>query len=184
MLKVEKQIRKDEVLWFAMSTARKPVLKVQEELNERGIENYVAMHYVIEMVRGRKTKLLKPALNNLIFVHASKSVIQEAKSGMTHLFYMMRPMEGHNIPIVIRDEEMKSFINITSDANSSYISPDDPGLRKGARVRVLNGPFAGSEGRLVKLKGSSKRRLVVSVDRLAAASVEVSPEDVEIVTEA
>ena len=79
---------------------------------------------------------------------------------------------------------MQSFISVTSALNDSvsFISPDDPDLKKGARVRVLEGPFAGSEGVLVKLKGHRNRRLVVSVDKLAAASVEVSPGAVEIVT--
>ena len=103
---------------------------------------------------------------------------------MTHLFYMIRPVEGHNIPIVISDEEMQSFIAVTSaiNENVSFVSPDDPNLKEGVRVRVLEGPFAGSEGVLVKLKGHRNRRLVVSVDKLAAASVEVSPSAVEIVT--
>lgn len=184
MLRDEKKLRNDELMWFAMSTARKPVMKVKAELDAKGIENYVAMHYVIEMVHGRKTKLLKPALNNLIFVHSRMSVIQMVKPTMTHLFYMMRPVEGHNIPIIISDAEMQSFISVTSALNDSvsFISPDDPDLKKGARVRVLEGPFAGSEGVLVKLKGHRNRRLVVSVDKLAAASVEVSPNAVEIVT--
>ena len=184
MLRDEKKLVADELLWFAMSTARKPVMKVKAELDAKGIENYVAMQYIVEMVNGRKTKLLKPALNNLIFVHTRKSIIQRVKSTMTHLFYMIRPVEGHNIPIVISDEEMQSFIAVTSaiNKNVSFVSPDDPNLKEGVRVRVLEGPFAGSEGVLVKLKGHRNRRLVVSVDKLAAASVEVSPSAVEIVT--
>ena len=49
MLRDEKKLVADELLWFAMSTARKPVMKVKVELDAKGIENYVAMQYVVEM---------------------------------------------------------------------------------------------------------------------------------------
>ena len=185
MIRSEKDIRADKVLWFAMSTGRRPVLHVKAELEAEGLTTYVAMHYVVEEKTGSKKKVFKPALNNLIFVHTRKSIIQSVKSKIRNLCYMVRPVEGHNIPIVITDEDMSHFMSVTSQYNEDFlfISPLDDDLRKGTRVRVLEGPFAGAEGVFVKHKGSSKRRLVVVLETLAAVSVEVSPKDVEVVTD-
>lgn len=185
MTESEKKIRADKLLWFAMSTARRPVLAVKEELESAGLTCYVAMHYQLEEKFGRKKKVLKPALNNMLFVHTRKSIIQAVKAEIKSLYYMVRPEEGHNVPIVIPDAEMEQFIRVTAKYNEDfvYISPEDADLKKGTRVRVLSGPFAGSEGLFVKVKGNRNRRLVVAVDTIAAVSVEVSPKDVEVVTE-
>lgn len=186
MIRSEKDIMADKVLWFAMSTGRRPVMKVKAELEAEGLTVYVAMHYVLEEKGGSRKKVLKPALNNLIFVHTRKSIIQSVKQGIRNLCYMVRPVEGHNIPIVISDKDMAQFMSVTSKHNEDflYISPFDDDIAKGTRVRVLQGPFAGSEGIFVKHKGCRKRRLVVVLETLAAVSVEVSPKDIEIVTEA
>lgn len=61
------------------------------------------------------------------------------------------------------------------DARILYLSPSDPELAKGDRVRILGGPFAGVEGRFVRIKQARERRVVVLIEGIAAVATTSVP---------
>ena len=50
----------------------------------------------------------------------------------------------------------------------------------GRRVRIVGGALDGYEGRLLSLRGTRVRRLLVEIPNLLTAAVEVSPEYVQL----
>ena len=46
----------------------------------------------------------------------------------------------------------------------------------GRRVRIIGGPMDGYEGSLLKMRGSRRRRLLVTLDSLLTLAVEISPD--------
>ena len=63
-----------------------------------------------------------------------------------------------------------------------YYRPDEitPAML-GRTVRIVGGPLDGYEGRLLKLRGTRTRRLLVELPNLLSVGVDVSPEYVEVV---
>ena len=63
-----------------------------------------------------------------------------------------------------------------------YLDPSEPALRKGTRVRIIGGVFAGVEGEFVRVRND--RRVVVSIDGvMAVATTFIHPSLVEPIIE-
>lgn len=174
----------DKTLWFAMSAPYRRELKARDFLTARGIENFVPMTKTVVEKRGRKQKVLVPAIHNLIFVHTTKEIIKSVKQGADFLQYRTRPINGKNIPITVPDREMELFMSFTQERidEISYLSADEIELEKGTKVRIHGGSFDGLEGLFVKIKGKRRRRVVVLIEGLAAVAInaEISPDLIEV----
>lgn len=162
-------------LWYAMRATYRRELKVQKLLKEKhDIRSFVPMRYEYHMVGHRRMRDVKPAIHNLIFVRATPSAIQKAKSGIPCLQYMIFGKE--RTKITVPEKQMRMFMAVagTCDERLLYFEPSGVDLSKGMRVRILGGPFEGLEGVLTKVNGARERRVVVSVSgicHLAMASL-------------
>ena len=118
---------------------------------------------------GKKYRVWQPAVSNLVFVRATRPVLQEAKRYIPFLQYHTRPEGGRNIPITVPDEQMNSFIKVcrSNEEKLIYLTGSEISrLEKGVRVRILGGIFDGVEGAFVRVKGCRKKRIVVQVQGL------------------
>ena len=158
--------------WFAMRATYKRELVAQEYLQGKGMEVFVPMRSEIKVVRGIKRKLRVPAINSLIFVHAKKQELQEAKFGLDYLQYITRRIEGKNEPIIVPDKQMHDFMQIVQDdtVEKTFHSPAEVDLALGTRVKIHGGPFDGMEGVLVKVKGKRKKQFFVELPGLVAVN--------------
>lgn len=78
----------------------------------------------------------------------------------------------------VRDADMERFIEAVSlTDNVRYYSLEEitPEMY-GKEISVVGGPFDGYSGRLLSLRGSRKKRLIVEIPDFIAAAVEVQPE--------
>jgi transcription antitermination factor NusG len=102
----------------------------------------------------------------------------EGEKQMTHYFWD----KAHGCVMTISDKEMDNFIRISrsNEEDIIYLSKVDEKLRSGAKVRVTGGPFAGVEGKIVRIRKS--RRILVEIPGfLAVASAYVRPEFLELI---
>ncbi len=51
---------------------------------------------------------------------------------------------------------------------------------RGKEIIVKGGPLVGDSGRLLKLQGSKKKRLVVEIKGFMAAAVEINPDFIQL----
>ena len=127
---------------------------------------------------------LRPAVRNLIFIHASQSQITEMKMTrreMAPLRYMMRPIHddgGQTVRreiIVVPDRQMENFMRVASvvDDRVFYIENLDFAGKPGQRVRVVDGDFAGVEGIIKRVK--KNKRVVVQIEHVAAVAIAFLP---------
>lgn len=161
--------RVDSKLWFAMSAPYQNELRVQRLLDKASIECFIPMCYKLILRHGKKFRTWQPAVSNLVFVRATRSVLQDAKRYIPFLQYHTRPENGRNIPITVPDEQMNSFMKVcrSHEEKFVYLTGDQISrLEKGIRVRVLGGIFDGVEGSFVRIKGCRKKRIVVQVQGL------------------
>ena len=87
-----------------------------------------------------------------------------------------RRMETGWAPAAIPDKEMNIFRLVVSsgDEGLEYFESDTRVFRRGERVRVTGGMFAGAEGQIVRVKGN--RRLIVSLTGICAIATSYIPQ--------
>lgn len=173
----------DQQVWFAMRATYRREMTVKQYLDVKSIESFIPMRYEWQLRNGRRQKVLKPAVSNLLFVHSSKNTLNELKPQLPYLHFLTCPCDGRKVPIVVPDDEMRRFIAIagTNDDQLIYLQPQDINLAKGTRVRLHGGMFDGQEGIFMKVKGARNKRLVVAIQGvIAVATVVVHPELVEV----
>lgn len=161
--------------WFAMRATYKRELVAKDYLAGKGIEVFVPMKRVVKEVRGIKRKLTVPAINSLIFVHARKEELQEAKFGVDYLQYLTRKLDGRIIPIIVPDRQMEQFRAVVEDdtIDKTFYAPGELNMASGTKVRVHGGPMDGVEGLLVKIKGKKARQFTMAVEGTIALSTNV-----------
>ena len=166
-----KKGREDKV-WFAIRVTYNRELKVKEDLDARGIQNFVPMQYRREERHGQMVKRLVPSVHNLIFIHIEPSKMKEYKmtTDLPIRYIMDQSTDGSRKPITVPDHEMENFIKVagTYDEKLIYLNPDPGDVAEGERVRIIGGMFAGTEGIFVRLKGD--RRVLVNVPGVVAVA--------------
>ena len=83
-------------------------------------------------------------------------------------------------PIVVPTSQMRSFMAVAGsyDQQLVYLEPSAVAFRKGQRVRVTGGIFAGVEGEFIRVKND--RRVMVSIQGvMAVATTYIHPSLIE-----
>lgn len=172
-----------EVLWYPIRVSYGRTLKFCAQLKEQGVECFVPMTRKVIERQGKKIEVSVPAVSNLCFVHSTRSYISEL------LYDMGENRPAHFIwdvhtrkPIVVPDKAMQDFIQICTVMSDEtlYLKDITSKIKEGQKVRVINGPFKGIEGTVLRIKRS--RRVVVDFPGLlAVATSYVDPRDIEII---
>ena len=141
------------IKWFAAKTKFSAEKKIKQFLERLGIE-----HYIPFRTGGKKVKVEKPVIPNLIFIHSDYntclSLVNEYKLSMNYLLNL----ETRQL-LVVPDKQMQDFMFLL-DFSEDAVQVLNENLRQGDRVRVIKGEFAGIEGELIRIKGH--KRVVVS----------------------
>lgn len=171
--------------WYALRVTYSRELALKAYLDTEGIESFIPMRYEYIIKNERRVRKLVPAVHNLVFVRCSRSrieAIKESQSTSLPVRYIM-DRERH-CPLVIPDLQMRNFIAVSENYEQSllYLEPSELNIRKGTRVRITGGIFAGVEGLFVRVRND--RRVVVSIEGvMAVATTFVHPSFVEPIQE-
>lgn len=166
---------KEETLhWFALKVFYNKVLVVEDLLNQYSLESYIPMEEVIMQRGEQQKKVRRPVVNSLMFVRASWPVLKDLQRGHYHEFCFYLNADK-TAPAVIPEHEFNVFRVVTSAmAHGLEYFSDEAMVNydKGERVRVVEGPFAGTEG-FVKRIRRDRRVLVVIPGVIAVATTYV-----------
>lgn len=164
-------ISNSQLNWYAVRVTYSRELAFKAYLDEEKIENFIPMRYEYVVKKGRRMRKLVPAVHNLVFIHSTRKRVDEMKNktGMNLPIRYIMNRETHQ-PIIIPDEQMRSFILVagTYDEAIIYIEPEELNLVKGTKVRITGGIFEGAIGEFVRLRHD--RRLVVSIEGVMAVA--------------
>lgn len=170
--------------WHVMRDLKRPnsLRPAYKELSEKDFEVFTPMHWQIKQERGKRVCRQVPFLPDLLFVHASRAQLDPLVESIPTLQYRYVRGGRFREGMVVPDADMQRFMRaVASSPSLRYLAPAEltPDTL-GAQVTIVGGPLDGYEGRLLKLRGSHKRRLIVEIPHLLAAAVEVCPEFVRI----
>lgn len=166
----------DPKTWFPMRVTYSRELKVKAELDRLGIACFVPMTYKLVDADGENPhRELVPAINNLIFVHATQEQISRLKTtneALEPLRYIMdytaeKPHEIMTIP----DRQMENFMRVASMTDDSVMFLDESTIvgKEGKRVRIMGGPFEGVEGVIRRVKRC--KRVVVEIEGVMSVAI-------------
>ncbi len=183
---LSKQLREmmDKVQWYPMRVAYDRgdrVLVIREALKARGIEYFLPMHWEYTKDDLDARKKLTPAINGLIFIHASRWVITGLKQqqGFEALRYWMDKTKGPESEdriLTVPDAQMQNFMRVASTEgdNLVYLQYNEQFLDKpGKRVRITQGDFTGCTGTIRRIK--KRQCVVVQIDHVAALALAFVP---------
>jgi transcription antitermination factor NusG len=143
-----------EARWYVAQTRSRHEKRVAKQLQERGIEHYLALYETVSRWKDRRVRLDLPLFPGYVFVHMA---LQE-RLRVLDIPSVVRLVGFGGLPVPITDYEMESLrVGLMSKRG---VEPH-PHLTAGRHVRIRSGPLAGLEGILIRKKGNY--RLAISV---------------------
>lgn len=123
---------------------------------------------------GKVKKQLTPVIHNIVFVRTSMDSLSETMTECpVPLYYQKEP--GMRRFAIVPDKQMNDFLAVTSrlEEDVNVLDMYEFSLKRGDKVRVTQGIFAGIEGEYVKVRG--KKRVVVTLQGMVAATTAFIP---------
>ena len=172
-----------EIRWYAVRVSYGRVLKFCAGLKEDGMEHFVPMCTKKVEKNGKRITVTVPAVSNLCFVHTTKDALHQIFERMGEARYVSFFWDkATREPVVVSDKAMADFMQISRVMadETLYLKDVTAKLQTGQKVRVLEGPFKGVEGTVIRVKRS--RRVVVDFPGLLAiATTFIDPRDLELI---
>lgn len=160
--------------WYVLHTKSRFENVVNEGLIKKSMEVFLPKIRVKSKRRDRKVMLRVPLFPGYMFVKTNLNPYEHVEILKTT--GAVRLIGNKNGPIPVPEETIESLMIMVKGDNQ--VSTGNR-IKKGERVIVVSGPFAGVTGIFVRYKG--KGRVVVNIEALGQfAGIDVSEDDVEI----
>lgn len=173
--------------WYVMRDISRPRVRVTmyEMLKQSGLEVFTPEHLVLKEKNGKTRRVKEVIFKSLLFVHDEKSVISDIVSRHPCLQFRYQYGRSVNDPMTVPSSDMTRFINAVNASLSEpvYLAPDQitPDMY-GREVQIVGGNLDGYTGKLLKMRGTSVKRLIVELPGFFAVGVEVEPEFIRFVS--
>ena len=163
--------------WYVLHTKSRFENVVNDGLIKKSIDVFSPRIKVRSKRRDRKAMIQVPLFPGYVFVKTDLNPYEHIEIVKT--VGVVRIIGNKDGPLAVSQESIESLQIMVAGNNDVTTGKD---LRKGDRVMVVDGPFAGVTGIFIRYKG--KERVVVYIEALGQfASVEVREDDVEIIPE-
>ena len=160
----------NELHWYVANTCRQEK-KIKQRLDSMGIENFIPFQQIARKIHGVDKLIEVPVIPNLVFIHTTlktcMSLIQEYAFDMRYL----RDRETGNF-LIVPDKQMNDFMFLLV-FSKEMVEVVNENLKKGDKVRVIKGDFAGIEGELIRVKGH--KRVVVRLEGVVSLATAYIP---------
>jgi transcription antitermination factor NusG len=168
--------------WFVFRVSYGREDKASDYLVDDGTYTYIAKKIVEKYVGGKRKRYLQTLIPNLLFAYTTAEKAKDYVNNtpaVSYLSYYYNHFEQDNNqknpPLTISDEEMNRFILATCSMNKHllFVQPSQCHFKGGEHVRVIDGPFAGVEGRVARVAG--QQRVVISLSAIGLISTAYIP---------
>lgn len=187
--------------WFVLKTmfhAEMRLKKMLESYQNGQIKCFIPMKKAIKKRLHRNEEVLIPAINDLVFVYATKKDVEDFKQYYynltnSHAYFLTERRETiinnekifKNTIAIVPNVQMYNFIRATEklDEGVVYYKPEELELEKGQKVRIIGGVYDGICGEIIRRKHKKKKKIVVSVPGVAVVLANISPDLIQIIEE-
>jgi transcription elongation factor/antiterminator RfaH len=169
--------KKLEYSWYVLHTKSRFENVVNEGLIKKSIEVFLPKVRVRSKRRDRKVMIRVPLFPGYLFVKTDLAPYEHIEIVKT--VGAVRLIGNKDGPIPVPSETVQSLKIMVKGSNTVSTGTR---FRKGDRVMVVHGPFAGVVGTFARYRG--KGRVIVNIEALGQfAGVDVNEEDIEILPE-
>ena len=170
--------------WFVMRDLKRPNahLPAYKLLESLGVTYYTPMHWVLTTRGAQKKREYRPFIPDLLFVHETRQNLDAIVSKTPTLQYRFVKGGAYQEAMVVPEAEMNRFMHaVGSVGNPRYYLPSEitSDMCK-RRIRIVGGNMDGYEGKLLSVRGSRVKRLLVELSTYLVAAVEVNPEYIQL----
>jgi transcription antitermination factor NusG len=167
-------IDQSDICWFAVWTRSRQEKVAAAMLGTLGVQHFLPLKSEVRQWSDRKQIISVPLFSGYLFVRMNPrndSRLQVLKTPGIAGFV------GNNMgPLPIPDQQIEDIRRVLSLQVDCIVLPL---LEEGDLVRVVRGPLAGVEGRI--LQSNSTTRLLISIEMIhQTLSVSVAGQDVEL----
>lgn len=157
--------------WHAVYTHARHEKRVAQQLDERGIENFLPLYHSIRRWKDRRKELDLVLFPGYIFVRMALS----QRLRVLQLPGVVRFVSFNGQPAALPGDDLEA---LRTGLAQGMRAEHHPYLTVGRRVRVTRGPLSGAQGILLRVK--TNWRIVISIDAIMrSVAVEVDETDVE-----
>ena len=168
--------------WYVFRVSYGREDKASDYLVEDGTYTYIAKKMVEKYVEGKRKRYLQTLIPNLLFAYTTAEKAEEyvnhtpAISFLSYYYNHFKLVDNeNNPPLMVSDEDMSRFIYATCNMNPHllFVQPSQCHFKGGEQVRVIDGAFAGVEGRVARVAG--QQRVVISLSSIGLISTAYIP---------
>lgn len=177
-------ISEDQIEWFVLRELKRSNSNVMSwmTLQEKGFEVFTPLHWKLFKYRGRNIRKKVPVISDLLFVKSCRRQLDDIIAKTPTLQYRFTKNCGGK-PMVISERDMERFMIAVADSDKvKYYLPEElSSLKCGKEIKIIGGPLNGYTGKLLSVRGSKIKRLMVELPQFLTAAVEVDPEFIELI---
>lgn len=171
------EITDTEKHWYALRDLKRwnALLPAYKQLSQIGVEIFTPMHWRMFKKNGRQIRKEVPVIQNLLFAYETRQRLDPIIAETPTLQYRYKKGGKYCEPIIISDEEMNRFIYaVKLTEEPKFYSADELGqIKLGKTVRVVGGPMGGYQGKLLTVRGSKVKRILIELSSLLSVSVKI-----------
>jgi transcriptional antiterminator RfaH len=146
---------KPEKRWYAVYTHARAEKRVNERLNEAGIETFLPLQKTLRQWSDRKKMVEKPLISSYVFVKAIPKEFFAVKTTDGVVKFIM--LQGK--PVVIPDIQINNLRILCGSDAEVAVSSDV--YAKGDMVEVIVGSLTGLRGELIRV--GKKHKVVIRI---------------------
>lgn len=152
--------------WYVLYTFSKHEKKVATNLARAGIESFLPLHTTVRQWSDRKRKVTLPLFPNYLFVKTNPYNFWR----ITDINGVIRFVSDGKTPVPVSQSTIQSVQKVV---NGEFVLKDFL-IGQGEKVKVVQGPFSGIEGKFVKYR--NKNMLVIEIELIKRSiMLEVKP---------
>ncbi len=161
----------EKLNWYAARTRYQLEKRIKEQLDELYIENFIPFRKVMIERNGKRIEVERPVVSSIVFIRADERTCLSLPADYFLKLNYLRSRETGRL-LVIPDKQMEDF-KFLLDFSEEAVQVMNVTLKRGDRVRVIKGEFAGVEGELVRIQGH--KRVVVRLEGLFSLATTYIP---------
>ena len=179
------EIKDIEKYWYALRDLKRSnaIYPAYKQLRELGIEVFTPMKWRMTKRNGRQFGREVPVMPDLLFAHDTRKILDPIVAQTPTLQYRFKKGGTYCEPIIVPEEDMNRFIGAVRAAEEPkyYSAEEIDSLMTGKNIRIVGGAMDGQEGKLLTVRGSKVKRIVIKLPNLLAVSVKVEDEYIQII---
>ncbi len=160
-----------ELHWYAARTRYQLEKRIKEQLDALQVEYFIPFRKTMMERNGKRIEVERPVVPGIVFIRADEHTCRQLVTEHFLKLSFIHSRETGNF-LIIPNKQMEDF-KFLVDFSEEAIQVLNENLKRGDRVRVVKGEFAGIEGELIRLQGH--KRVVVRLEGLFSLATTYIP---------